>query len=559
VWKSRDGGLTWQKIRQIPQPTVPSPVPGQPPIGLAGPGDQKIAFDRTGNLFVAELGQGAGLRDFIYRQTGAADAALTPGAAFGDDQPHLDVDRTAAGQPCAGRVYSPWLNFAVARPQSTVSNSANQGATMNDVAAGDTTNFPNRTTRIALSSDGRGYIVYKTREGAVAGVTLPGSTTNDFENAHFRVARTDDCGQTWTALGAAGVSVHGATAVQTLFTNNFGVTGAGRKVARARSSDAWIAVDPGDGDVYVAYVSRDASGFAQIYVARSTDRGATWTSRRVTDGTHHSAYPEIAVADNGTVGVLHIDFEDTGTATNFRHRFARSFDNGVHWDDQILQSMNPQPIANAQSGFLWGDYEGLTAQGNTFYGVFTGESTGRTTRQLDPIFFTETAVPPPPVLRVVKRVIPATDPGRFNITVDGAVRAANVRNGGSTGLLTLTAGSHRVGETAGTNTDLDDYATTFSGDCRPSGTITLAGGDHKICYITNRRLNCRDECIADRNDCMATASQPGMPTKAQCAQLFRRCITRCPGVPSCPSGRKCCEPAPGGGCLLCVPSQAQCP
>jgi hypothetical protein len=30
-------------------------------------------------------------------------------------------------------------------------------------------------------------------------------------------------------------------------------------------------------------------------------------------------------------------------------------------------------------------------------------------------------------------------------------------------------------------------------------------------------------------------------------------------VPSCPAGRKCCEPADGGGCRVCVPKNAQCP
>jgi hypothetical protein len=53
--------------------------------------------------------------------------------------------------------------------------------------------------------------------------------------------------------------------------------------------------------------------------------------------------------------------------------------------------MDPGPLANAASGFLWGDYEGITAQGNKFYGVFTGKSIGRTTQQLDPIFFTAPA------------------------------------------------------------------------------------------------------------------------------------------------------------------------
>jgi hypothetical protein len=54
--------------------------------------------------------------------------------------------------------------------------------------------------------------------------------------------------------------------------------------------------------------------------------------------------------------------------------------------------MDPEPIRNASDGTLWGDYEGLTAEGLAFYGVFTGESIGRTTLQLDPIFFTRSGV-----------------------------------------------------------------------------------------------------------------------------------------------------------------------
>ena len=371
VWMSTDGGATWTKIRVIPQP----------PTGFRGPGDQKIAFDSTGRVLIAELD--AGFNDFIYRQTGAPGTPLTAGASFGNDQPHLEVD-IAAGSPCFNRVYAPWLNTNLALARSNVERSADFGVNVAATVVGSPA-FANRTTRIAVAPNGRPYIVYKTREGAVGA---------DFENAHFRVMRSDDCGVTWGALGATGVSVHGAAAVQTWFTNNFGNPSKG-KVGRARSSDAWIAADPSDGDIYVAYVNRDASGFGQIYVARSTNQGATWTFNRVTDGTHHSAYPEIAVAANGAVGVLYIDFDDSGSSTIFRHRFARSFDNGVSWTDKNLQSMDPGPLANAADGFLWGDYEGVTAAGNTFFGVFTGASIGRTTPQLDPIFFSASALPPP--------------------------------------------------------------------------------------------------------------------------------------------------------------------
>lgn len=370
VWKSSDGGFTWRKVFQIPQPAQ----------GVGGPGDQKIAFDGAGNLFVAELG---GSKDFVFRQTGAADDPLTPGAAYGNDQPHLEVDKLASSF-CFNQVYSPWLNFGMSPERSTVSFSPTGGVDMNDVGVGDNGTFPNRTTRIALGPDGTAYVVYKTREGSVGG---------GFENAHFRVGRSDDCGLTWTGLGAGGVSVHGPDPVQTIFTNSFGNPSKG-KVARARSSDAWIAANPVDGSVYAAYVSRDDSGFGQIYVASSADQGVTWNSQIVTDGTHHSAYPEIAVADNSTVGVLYIDYDDSGDRTIFRHHLALSYDNGVTWTDEILQEMDPGPLVGASNGFLWGDYEGLTAVGGNFYGVFTGKSIGRTTPQFDPIFFTETAEPP---------------------------------------------------------------------------------------------------------------------------------------------------------------------
>ena len=63
---------------------------------------------------------------------------------------------------------------------------------------------------------------------------------------------------------------------------------------------------------------------------------------------------------------------------------------------RIALAPDARPTSSTRRGkarwsALWGDYEGLTAPGNTFYGVFTGESTDRTTPQLDPIFLTETA------------------------------------------------------------------------------------------------------------------------------------------------------------------------
>ena len=65
-------------------------------------------------------------------------------------------------------------------------------------------------------------------------------------------------------------------------------------------------------------------------------------------------------------------------------------------------------------------------------------------------------------LTVNKVLSPSNDPGLFNLLVDGTAKASNVGNGGTTGALTISAGTHTVSETAGTNTSLSSYSSTVS-------------------------------------------------------------------------------------------------
>jgi hypothetical protein len=379
IWKSDDVGEHWRRVPQLPQPSR-----------LDGPGDQAISYDTDGRLVVVELGladdsgeSDVPPRNFIYRQEKGADEPLEAGEFFGDDQPQVIVDLHDTN--CRNRVYSAWLNTrpsqgtsdAVLKELSMDSSSPDGGKTLQDARVGDNRKFPNRTTRVTVDHHGHAYVVYKTREGAVG---------NDFERAHFRVKRSDDCGKTWANLGDEGVSVTGSSSVLTLFTDNFGNPAKGA-TARARSSDAWITTSPTSDDVYVAYVNKENSGFAQIYVARSADLGKTWTTNRATDGSHNSGYPEVAVTSDDAVGLLYVDYDDSGTQTVFRHRMFISLDHGKTWTGKTLQDLRPNDLQLSPSGFLWGDYEGLVANGTTFFGAFTGESINRAVKQLDPIFF----------------------------------------------------------------------------------------------------------------------------------------------------------------------------
>ncbi|MBC7777691.1 MAG: HYR domain-containing protein [Phycisphaerae bacterium] len=464
VWKSNNGGLTWTKEFIIPEPGA----------GLAGPNDQKIQFDQNGNLTIAELGvRGVSpnqtLECYIYRQTGTDTDPLARGALYGWDQPMLDIDRNP-GSAFLGRAYSAWR---LTSPDiANVIRTADLGITANNVVVGNAA-FPNRTARTAIGPDGSAYVVFKTREGII---------NANFENARFIVKRSDDGGVNWNALGANGVSVHGAGQVQTWFAQNWGNTAKG-KVGRARSSDTWIASDPEDGDIYVVYCDQDASGFGQIFVTRSTNRGATWgPSVRLTDGTHHSAFPEIAVTCNGTVGVLYIDFDDAGANTIFRHRFARSFDDGATWTNENLQSMDPGPITNAVSTFLWGDYEGLTAQGGLFYGVFTGESIGRTTLQLDPIFFRRQAWQAP--ITITCPTVPPVnaDPNKCTATVNFP---APTVAGDACAILTVTqTGGLPSGATFPVGPTINTFRVTDAANVSTSCQFTVTVLDNQAPSIT---------------------------------------------------------------------------
>ena len=100
----------------------------------------------------------------------------------------------------------------------------------------------------------------------------------------------------------------------------------------------------------------------------------------------------------------------------------------------------------------------------------------------------------PGQLTLTKKLVPSDDPGLFDLKVDGEVKKADAGNGGTTGALTLDAGSHTIGEAGGTGTSLSDYSsstkcTDSSGADVPvtDGKINLATDAKVTCVITNTR------------------------------------------------------------------------
>ena len=99
-------------------------------------------------------------------------------------------------------------------------------------------------------------------------------------------------------------------------------------------------------------------------------------------------------------------------------------------------------------------------------------------------------------ITVVKILNPSSDPGRFNLQIDGVTSGgvAAVGDGGNTGTVAVNTGQHTVGESAAANTDLADYdvqitcvngSTTVAESSGPTLTVTVDRGDAILCAITN--------------------------------------------------------------------------
>ncbi len=134
-----------------------------------------------------------------------------------------------------------------------------------------------------------------------------------------------------------------------------------------------IAVDALHSDtVYVAWADRVGTGdIYTVHLRRSGDRGATWSGdrRTVTNATNAS----LAVAANGTIGLLYQQVTGSGDASRWVTRLERSRDGFATHQDVVLADV---PATTPAFQFLpyLGDYNGLLARGDVFLGIFSANN-----------------------------------------------------------------------------------------------------------------------------------------------------------------------------------------
>ena len=134
-----------------------------------------------------------------------------------------------------------------------------------------------------------------------------------------------------------------------------------------------IAVDPNaSGTVYVAWGDRVGSEIYTIHVRRSTDRGATWSSDLRTF--RNAVNVALAVADNGTVGLLYQQLGGTSAAPRWITRLEQTR-NGFQTAPPtlVLTTTSAKTPAPQFQPYL-GDYILLLASGQEFRGIYSASN-----------------------------------------------------------------------------------------------------------------------------------------------------------------------------------------
>jgi hypothetical protein len=174
-----------------------------------------------------------------------------------------------------------------------------------------------------------------------------------------------------------------------------------------------LAVDPSNGVVYVAYGVFDEEArhnrlaIRQLFYAKCDEFSScnvlvAGPRVFVNDGLFPAALPAVAVAANGTVGVLYDTFDgmDNGIPVFTAHLALADARHGdLTFTTHFLLTFLSPDIDRGPGQRVLGDFQQMVAVGNKFYGVFTGNGAalGRSVASSDPIFFVVDVSSPGPI------------------------------------------------------------------------------------------------------------------------------------------------------------------
>jgi hypothetical protein len=346
--RSTDGGVTWDDRGVVADP------PGQQSVF-----DPVVTADSDCNFFLitsSNNNTGGPNAIWSYKSTdgGTSFGAPVMVGASGttevfDDKPWAAVD--TSGGPNDGNLYVCWGQYSPGFVDVRLARSTNGGASfLPSVSIENPEQLGVNMCQVAVGPNGEVYVAWV--------AAAPYSV---------RIRRSDDGGQTFGPARTAAVAETPGRLEKCLWLVKNGSVRV--------PSTIMLAVDPGDGDLYVVWT--DGRGdHGDVMIARSHDRGGHWSQplRVNDDSTDNDQFlPAVAVDANGVVQVMWYDRRLDASNLLIDVYAAQSLDGGKTFgaNERVTDvSFGLTPNINPYFDCYMGDYNSVVASGGTFHLVW---------------------------------------------------------------------------------------------------------------------------------------------------------------------------------------------
>jgi hypothetical protein len=358
-YRSTDGGVTWQNALVPGFPGDTSPEGLSSPVHDAGwkiGSDPVITADREGRVYLAWLAFGPRTTEFAgwvvltrYSDFGAtydftsvayaghdtpSDKLGGPGNSRVTDKEWIAVDDT--GGPCDGYLYMPWALFESSGGAVPIvfQRSTDGGRSWSPIVhLSHPPNTQNQGTTVAVGPRGEVYVAWE-----------------DFHKDQILFTRSLDCGQTFDME-------RGMTSIVPVPEPLPGS-------AYRLDSFPRMAVSQTTGSIFITWADY-RTGNADVLLARSTDRGVSWSVPAVVNDvtTNHQIFPAITTFD-GRVDVSFYDSRNDPGGKLLDIYYAQSNDDGRTFLPNVRvtdAAFDPNlGITGGGAAFL-GDYNGIAS------------------------------------------------------------------------------------------------------------------------------------------------------------------------------------------------------
>lgn len=340
---STDGGVTWS-VSQLLDSTVFPDFPRN--------SDPVVAVDTAGNFYIAVITVGQNLALAIYKSTdgGVTFPISTIVANDGtEDKEWLETDFTP-GSPYYNNLYISWTRFS-GNSGIKLTRSTNSGSNWSNAVAIADPSSPGQGSDLAIGLDGEIYVTW-----------VGGTATQDY--IYFDKS-TD-----------GGLSFGTDRVIQQGLTPSIPITSSG---VTFPSIDTDVSGGANNGNIYLVWCD-GRNGDADIFLTRSTNKGANWSSPLrvnndpVSNG-KMQCWPWLAVSDSGNIAVIFYDTRNTSANNIVEAYLALSTDGGLSFTNTPLSDV-PSPTIQPNSDIRFGDYIGIDYYGGKIVPVWTDERTG---------------------------------------------------------------------------------------------------------------------------------------------------------------------------------------